>query len=283
MKPGSYELFRREEEMQRQVWERIMRGLTMRGYAPAVREGGAAFGVEKSAVSDRFIQAGAKRAQELLSRDLRQVRLCALMLDGMEFEGDHMLTTPGIDRTGRKTILELHQGASENRKVREALLADLSKRGLDFDQPMLAVIDGNRALRAALRKYGGHFSDEDAVRWDRKLAQACDQPDYAAAKKALQRILHELTNVNPSAARSLEEGLEETLTLHRLEAPPELRRTLRSTNPIEPAFSAVRVACRNVKRWRPGNELERWVASGLIVAGRRSQGGLICALLIVWV
>jgi len=106
---------------------------------------------------------------------------------------------------------------------------------------------------------------------------------YAAAKKALQRILHEPKNVNPSAARGLEDRLEETLTLHRLEAPPDLRRTLRSTNPIEPAFSAVRVACRNVKRWRPGNELERWVASGLIVAGRRSQGGLICALLIVWV
>ena len=187
MKLGSYELFRREEKMQRQVWERIMRGLAMRGYAPAVREGGAAFGVEKSAVSDRFIQAGAKRAQELLSRDLRQVRLCALMLDGMEFEGDHMLTTPGIDRTGRKTVLGLHQGASQNQRVCEALLADLSKRGPDFDQPMLAVIDGNRALRAALRKYGGHrslvrrcelhkrrnvrghFSDEDAVRWDRKL------------------------------------------------------------------------------------------------------------------
>ena len=95
VKPGSYELFRREEEMQRQVWERIMRGLTMRGYAPAVREGGAAFGVEKSAVSDRFIQASAKRAQELLSRHLRQVRLCALMPDGVEFKGEHMLTARG--------------------------------------------------------------------------------------------------------------------------------------------------------------------------------------------
>ena len=92
---------------------------------------------------------------------------------------------------------------------------------------------------------------------------------YAAADKALQRILHELMNVNPSAARSLEEGLEETLTLHRLEVPPELRRTLRSTNPIESAFSVVRVACRNVKRWRPGDQLERWVASSLTVAERR--------------
>jgi putative transposase len=108
VKRGSYELFRREEEMQRQVWERIMRGLTMRGYAPAVRKGGAAFGVEKSAVSDRFIQASAKQAQELLNRDLRQVQICALMLDGVEFKGEDTLSALGIDRTGRKKILGLH-------------------------------------------------------------------------------------------------------------------------------------------------------------------------------
>ena len=287
VKLGSYELFRREEEMQRQIWERIMRGLTMRGYAPAVREGGAAFGVEKSAVSDRFIQASAKQAQELLNRDLRQVRLCALMLDGVEFKGEHILTALGIDRTGRKVILGLHQGASENQKVCDALLADLAKRGLSFDQPMLAVIDDSKALRASLRKYCGerflvqrcqlhkrrnvcgHFADENATHWDRKLARAYDQPDYGSAKKALQRILRELMGVNPSAARSLEEGLEETLTLHRLNVPPELRRTFGSTNPIESAFSVVRVACRNVKRWRPGDQLERWVGSGLLVAERQ--------------
>ncbi len=209
------------------------------------------------------------------------------MLDGVEFKGEHMLTALGIDRTGRKMVLGLHQGASENQKVCEALLADLSKRGLDFDRPMLAVIDGSRALRAALRKYCGerglvlrcqlhkrrnvcgHFCDEDALRWDRKLAHAYDEPDYAGAKKALQRLLHELMSVNPSAARSLEEGLDETLTLHRLAVAPDLRRTLRSTNPIESAFSVVRVVCRNVKRWRPGDQLERWVASGLIVAERQ--------------
>lgn len=198
-----------------------------------------------------------------------------------------MLTALGIDRTGRKLILGLHQGASENQKVCDALLANLAERGLDFGQAMLAVIDGSKALRAALRKYGGdrgwvqrcqlhkrrnvcgHFAEESAPHWDRKLAQAYDQPDYAAAKKALERILRELMEVNPSAARSLEEGLEETLTLHRLNVPRELRRTLRSTNPIESAFSIVRVACRNVKRWRPGDQLERWVGSGLWVAERQ--------------
>ncbi len=304
MKMGSYELFRQEEAMQRQVWDRIMRGLTMSGYGPAVRECSAALGVQKSAMSERFIQASAKRVQELLPRDLNNTRLCALMLDGVEFRGEHMLVALGIDRLGHKMVLGLHQGASENQEVCDALLAGLSERGLDFQQPMLAVVDGSKALRVALRKYSGdggfvqrcqlhkrrnvcgHFVDEKAAPWDRKPAQAYELPDYGSAKKSLERIQRELREVNPSAARSLAEGLEETLTLHRLNAPPELRRMLRSTNPIESAFSIVRVACRNVKRWRPGDHLERWVGSGLVVAerqfrrivGYRALPGLIAVL-----
>ncbi len=128
-----------------------MCGLSMPGYTPAEREGGTTLGVEKSAVSDRFIPASARRAQELLSSDLRQVHLCVLMLDGAEFKGERMLTDLGMYRTGRKMVLGLHQGVSESQKVCEALLADLSKRGLDFDQPMLAMVDGSKALRAAFR------------------------------------------------------------------------------------------------------------------------------------
>src|SRR5712671_5361597 len=115
----------------------------------------------------------------------------------------------------------------------------------------------------------GHFADEDQPRWDRKLANAYDLREYKEAKAALLRIQRELMEINPSAARSLEEGMEETLTLHRLRVPMELWKTLRSTNPIESAFSIVRVVCRNVKRWRPGHQIERWVGSGLIVAERQ--------------
>jgi transposase-like protein len=152
---------------------------------------------------------------------------------------------------------------------------------------MLAVIDGSKALRVALRKYCGerglvqrcqlhkrrnvcgHFADENATHWDRKLARAYDQPGYRSAKKALQRILRGLVDLNPSAARSLEEGLEETLTLHRLNALLELRRTFRSMNPIESACGVVRLARGNVKGWRPADQLERWAGSGLLVAERQ--------------
>jgi len=286
-KLGSYELFSRDEDMQRRVWDRITRGLTMRGYGPVVRECEPAFGIEKSAVSERFVLASAQKVDALLKRKLHDLRFCAVLWDGVQYKEEHLVTALGIDSTGHKMILGFHQGASENQQVCEGLLADLVGRGLDLRQPHLNIIDGGKGLLAALRKYRGdavlvqrcqlhkrrnvcgHFADEDQPRWDRKLANAFDLREYKEAKAALLRIQRELMEINPSAARSLEEGMEETLTLHRLRVPMELWKTLRSTNPIESAFSIVRVVCRNVKRWRPGHQIERWVGSGLIVAERQ--------------
>ena len=304
VKIGSYELFRRDEEQQKRIWEAITRGLTTRGYGPTVRESEKAFAIEKSAVSEKFVAMSARKVNELLKRDLSKVRLCALVLDGVEVKQQHLVTALGVDETGRKTIPGFHQGASENQAACDGLFADLAGRGLDFRQLHLNLIDGSKALRGGVRKYCGenspilrcqlhkrrnivgHFADEEQSGWDRRLANAYDLRSYREAKAALLRIHDELNHVNPSAARSLEEGLEETLTLHRLKVPEELWKTLRSTNVIESAFSIVRVVCRNVKRWRPGNQIERWVGSGLVVAekqfrridGYRALPGLLVAL-----
>jgi putative transposase len=303
-KIGSYELFRRDEEQQKRIWDAITRGLTTRGYGPTVRESEKSFAIEKSAVSEKFIAMSARKVSELLKRDLSNMRLCALLLDGVEVKQQHLVTALGIDETGRKTILGFHQGASENQAACDGLFSDLAGRGLDFRQLHLNIIDGSKALRAGVRKYCGeaspilrcqlhkrrnivgHFADEEQSGWDRRLANAYDLRSYREAKAALLRIQDELNHVNPSAARSLEEGLEETLTLHRLKVPVELWKTLRSTNVIESAFSIVRVVCHNVKRWRPGNQTERWVGSGLVVAekqfrrivGYRALPGLLTAL-----
>jgi putative transposase len=304
VKIGSYELFRRDEEQQKRIWDAITRGLTTRGYGPTVRESEEAFAIEKSAVSEKFIAMSARKVNELLQRDLSKLHLCALLLDGVEVKQQHLVTALGIDETGRKTILGFHQGASENQAACDGLFSDLVGRGLDFRQLHLNLIDGSKALRTGIRKHCGdsspilrcqlhkrrnivgHFADEEHAGWDRRLANAYDIRSYKEAKAALLRIQDELNHVNPSAARSLEEGLEETLTLHRLKVPVELWKTLRSTNVIESAFSIVRVVCRNVKRWRPGNQIERWVGSGLVVAekqfrridGYRALPGLITAL-----
>jgi transposase-like protein len=304
VKIGSYELFGRDDDQQKRIWDAITRGLTTRGYGPTVRESEQAFAIEKSAVSEKFIAMSARKVNELLKRDLSKLRLCALLLDGVEVKQQHLVTALGIDETGRKTILGFHQGASENQAACDGLFSDLAGRGLNFRQLHLNLIDGSRALRNAVRKHCGdsspilrcqlhkrrniigHFTDEEQTGWDRRLANAYDLRSYKEAKAALLRIQDELNHVNPSAARSLEEGLEETLTLHRLKVPLELWKTLRSTNVIESAFSIVRVVCRNVKRWRPGNQIERWVGSGLVVAekqfrridGHRALPGLINAL-----
>jgi len=286
-KLGSYELFRREEEMQRRVWTRVMRGLTMRGYDPAIRERDLAFGLSKSSISDRFVLASTEQVSTLLKRDLSKLNLCVLMVDGVEYCSEHFVVALGIDETGAKTILGFHQGATENQQICDQLLSGLADRGLNLKNTFMVVIDGGRAIRASIKKLCGehalvqrcqlhkrrnitdHFADDQKKYWDRKLANAYELLNYADAKRALNQIHRELMHVNPSAARSLEEGLDETLTAHRIGVPEELRRVLRTTNPIESAFSRVGTVCRNVKRWRDGNHRERWIVSALIFAEQK--------------
>ena len=284
VKLGSYELFRREEEMQRQAWSRVMRGLTMRGYDPAMREHERVFGLSKSSISERFVLASTEQVQKLLKRDLSKLDLCVLMVDGVEYCGEHFIVALGIDQTGAKTILGFHQGAAENQQICDQLLGELTGRGLNLKHNFITVIDGGRAARASIKKQCGegalvqrcqlhkrrnitdHFADDQKTYWDKKLKNAYDLLTYPDAKRALNAIHRELMEVNPSAARSLEEGLDETLTVQRIGVPAELRRVLRTTNPIESAFSRVETVCRNVKRWRDGDHRERWIVSALIFA-----------------
>ena len=158
VKIGSYELFRRDEEQQKRIWDAVPRGLTTRGYGPTVRESEKAFAIEKSAVSEKFIAMSARKVKELLKRDLSKRRLCALLLDGVEVKQQHLVTALGIDEMGRKAILGFHQGASENQAACDGLLSDLAGRGLDFRQLHLNLIDGSKALRSGIRKYCGDSS-----------------------------------------------------------------------------------------------------------------------------
>lgn len=290
---GSYEMFHRGEPLTETVWEKLMLGLSTRTYGRAVREFAEAYGLEKSAISEHFIEASREKLKAMMERRLDKLRLCALLIDATPFAGQQMVVALGISQDGRKTILGIRQGATENATVVGELLGDLMNRGLDFAEMRLYVLDGGKALHAAVRKYAGesapiqrcqvhkrrnvldHLSDEQKPPVAKKLNAAYALEDYAAAKQALDTLHRELMDLNPSAARSLGEGLEETLTVHRLHVPPQLRRTLASTNVIESAFSIVERVCANVKRWHAGDQRERWVGSGLLVAEkqfRRVQG-----------
>jgi len=284
---GSYELFQRSGPMQASVWDKMMRGLSTRNYSAVVKDFHDSYGIEKSAVSDNFIEASREKVKELMERPLGELRLCAVLIDGTPFKDRQMIVALGIGCDGRKTVLGIREGAAENAAVVNALLSELVERGLDFSTPRLYILDGGKALHAAVRRHAGeaafiqrcqvhkkrnvvdHLPEEYKTDVKTKRQNAYAMADYADAKRALERLHRELMDLNPSAARSLEEGLEETLTVHRLRVPDQLRRTLSCTNVIESAFSIVETVCRNVKRWRPGDQIERWVASGLLVAERQ--------------
>lgn len=281
---GSYELFQRSGPLEQGVWDKMVRGLSTRNYGAVVKDFSTAYGIEKSAVSENFIEASREKVKQLMERPLGELRLCALLIDGTPFKDRQMLVALGIGCDGRKTVLGLREGATENATVVGALLSDLLARGLDFSTPRLYVLDGSKALHTAVRRHAGesaflqrcqvhkkrnvvdHLPEEHKADVRRKMQNAYSMADYADAKRALELLHHELMHLNPSAARSLEEGLEETLTVHKLRVPDQLRRTLACTNVIESAFSIVETVCRNVKRWRDGDQIERWVGSGLLVA-----------------
>jgi transposase-like protein len=284
---GSYALFQGSGPMQAGVWDKMMRGLSTRNYGAVVKDFHNAYGVEKSAVSENFIQASREKVKQLMERPLGELRLCAVLIDGTPFKDRQMIAALGIGCDGTKTVLGIREGATENTAVVSALLSELVERGLDFSAPRLYVLDGGKALAAAVRKHAGeaafiqrcqvhkkrnvvdHLPDEHKADVKRKLQNAYAMAEYTDAKHALDRLHRELMDLNPSAARSLEEGMEETLTVHKLRVPDQLRRTLCCTNVIESAFSIVETVCRNVKRWRDGDHIQRWVGSGLLVAERQ--------------
>jgi len=298
---GSYELFHRGEPLTETVWEKLMLGLSTRKYGQAVRQFTEAYGLEKSAVSEHFIEASRAKLKQLMERRLDKMRFCALLIDATPFEGQQMVAALGIGQDGRKTILGLRQGATENATVVGELLEDLVERGFDFTITRLYVLDGGKALSAAVKTHAGdaaliqrcqvhkrrnvldHLPEDQKALVAQKLNAAYATEDYDGAKLALNKLHRELMDFNPSAARSLGEGMEETLTVHKLQVPLQLRQTLASTNVIESAFSVVEKVCSNVKRWHPGDQRERWVGSGLLVAEkqfRRVRGHKFIPLLL---
>jgi transposase-like protein len=284
---GSYELLQRASLMEDSVWQKMMHGLTTRRYSQVIEELEQAYGIKKSTISDHFIEASRQRLDQLLARRLNDYPLCAMLIDGTPFGGQQLITVLGVTIHGEKRVLGLRQGATENSTVIGQLLADLAERGVDFEVPRLYVIDGGKALFASVRQKAGkaaivqrcqvhkirnvlgHLPEEHHGHVRQKLHAAYAMREYAEARRGLDLLHRELMDLNPSAARSLGEGMEETLAIHRLRIPPMLRTSFASTNLIESAFSVVETVCRNVKRWHGGDQYLRWVGSGLLYAESR--------------
>ncbi len=237
----------------------------------------------KSAVSREFVGRTGEHLRALMSRSLADVRLAALMLDGLELKGRCCVVALGVTTDGVKVPLGLWDGSTENKRVAVELLADLVERGLDCEQGVLVVLDGGKALRAAVdavlgpvpvqrcvrhkeRNVLDHLPERDRPGIKRRLRAAWKLTDHDAAIERLDALAGELAHSHPGAAASLREGLEETVTLQRLGVNEQLWRTLSSTNPIESMIGICRATSRNVKRWQNGDMCLRWTAAGMLEA-----------------
>lgn len=263
----------------RRVGKILISGISTRKYQEAVVSTAAAVGVSRSAVSRELIEEAEAALKELVERPLGGLDILVVLIDGIIIAGHHVLVAMGVSSTGSKHVLGLHHGASENAVVATAMLEDLAARGLRPDQPRLFVIDGSKALRAAVRAVYGDVPVQRCRL--HKIRNVCDQmPDDDAAQtrsvmkaafkmkaKAGMTKLREhaawLQREHPSAARSLEEGLEEMFTVNRLELPPLLAKALGTTNMIESPNSGLRRAIGRVTRWRDGSMVLRWVGRAL--------------------
>jgi putative transposase len=288
---ASYELFSSTEILGRMAMEKMLAGLSTRRYPVGLEPVGervdeTASAASKSAVSRKFVAMTETALADLLSRDLSGLDLVALMIDGVHFAESCCVVALGIGLDGVKHPLALVEGSTENATLVTELLVGLRDRGLDVTRPMLVGLDGSKALRKAvvdvldrpviqrcqlhkIRNVKDHLPQRLRSGVGRKMTDAYHAGSALEAEAALLALAKELDRTHPGAAASLREGLDETLTVLRLNVPPTLARTLRSTNCIESMISVCREHASNVKRWRDGQMALRWCAAGMVEAGKQ--------------
>jgi putative transposase len=288
---ATWQAFADDDLLGQVVMERMLAGLATRRHQAAAEPVGTkvnqtALATSKPAISRRFVAATHKTLGELMSRDLAELRVAALMVDGIQVAGRCCVVALAILADGTKLPVGLWDGSTENATVVRHLLADLQGRGLDASRGLLVVIDGAKALASAVRQVFGelaliqrctlhkrrnvadHLPQAERARVDAKLARAFSDPDPDAGLRTARQLAGGLQRKHPGAAASLREGLEEMFTVRRLGIDGRLAHTLTSTNPVESMLSIARTTCRNVKRWRDGQMVCRWMAAGMLAAER---------------
>ena len=295
----AYQLFSSTELMGRMALERMLAGVSTRRYPVALEPVGSQVEADgkstsKSAVSRKFVALTETALADLLAADLSGLDLVALMIDGVHFADHLCVVALGIGIDGTKHPLALVEGSTENTTLVRGLLVGLRDRGLDVTRPILVVLDGAKALSAAvrevfdhpvigrcqlhkLRNVQDHLPERMRGLVGRRMRTAYHADTALEAQAQLEALAAELDKTHPGAAGSLREGLAETLIVLRLGLPPTLARTFRSTNAIESMIGICRHHSRNVKRWRNGQMALRWCAAGMIEASsqfRRINGHL---------
>ena len=269
---------------------KMILGVSTRGYSDSLEKLPVEVperGKSRSAVSRRFVEGTRRRLVKLQRRDLSKLSLAVLMIDGIHFEDHVVLVALGFENDGKKHVLGLWEGATENSRACKALLENLASRGLQTNRSMLIVLDGAKALHKACRDVFGdrafiqrcqehkkrnvadHLPESMRPGVRRAMNQAYECRDAKRAKRQLEALAARLESEHPGAAASLREGLDDTLTVIELNLPERLQLSLRTTNPIDNLIGSVRKVSRRVKRWRGGRMMLRWCGAAVLDAEQR--------------
>jgi len=261
---------------------RVLYGISCRNYEAAAEAIPGAIGLSGSTVSRTFIEASAATLRELQERDLSHEDVVAMVLDGKTFADATMVVALGITLTGEKRFLGFVETDTENEKVLTPCLRSLVERGLDLSQGLLVILDGGKGLRSAIRKafrdralvhrcqwheretVVSYLATTEQASWRQRLQRAYNRPDDDEARAALETLHRELQDRNQSAARSVAEGFDETLTLHRLGLYGVLGRSLKTTHCLESVNALVEERCAKVDHWQNSSQRHRWLATALL-------------------
>lgn len=275
-----YKALHDPELMSEEVMKHMLRGCSTRNYDEAITHLSGKSGTSKSTVSKIFVKASQKDLDELNGRSLKGRDFFAIFIDGIQFDGEHLIVSVAIDTSGKKMILGIRSGDTENHEVVKDLLNDLMDRGLDIEQNTLFILDGSKALKkGVIRVFGKkaiivrclkhkidniekYIPEEKWGELRRKMFMMAGLERYEDARKEYENIKRWLKGISDRAANSLEEAGEDLLVLQLLQCPSSLRKSLYTTNVIESLFSVVRAKMNRVKKWQKGKRMtERWFAS----------------------
>jgi transposase-like protein len=282
-----YEQMKQMPEQTEKVMNAVLLGLGTRNYSGVVDTLNDSFGLSKTQISEAFIERSAEALREFSERSFAQNTFVALFIDGKSQQKQQIVIVLGIDAKGEKYPLGFVQTTTENAQSIKDLLHNLVERGLQFDKGLLILIDGGKGLRKAIEDVFGPYAvvarcqlhkrknvvrylpEQEQSKWSNRLAEAYRIPEYAQAKEKLLQLREELSQINISAAASLDEGFEECLTLHRLGIAEQFQVSFSTTNCIESLNSLITRFTDNVKNWQNSEQRHRWIAVALLDIERR--------------
>ncbi len=278
----AYKKLRKPRNDDRDLLSKILYGISCRNYEGAAKLVPEVFGLSSSSISRRLMQVSSQKLKEFQERRLEQYDVTAIIVDGKTFAKDQMIVALGVDINGVKIPLGFIQTSTENSRVCGDFFRSLIDRGLSYEQGLLFVIDGSKGIRKAIKEVFGNYALVQRCQWHKrenvvsylskskqdtmrkKLQQAYEKPTYKEAFEHIRTCRQELSVLNQSAVRSLDEGLEETLTLHKLNVFCELGISLKTTNCIESLNSQISRYIKRVTYWKNSNQKQRWMAAALL-------------------